>query len=289
MVLPEACDWAARLDERGYHQVVCTRKMLLSQFYCCHQKRLLQPRHVCPAASAALHLPHVLSILLILATLPIAAAATSGDNNTMVLSVGYGHTGTNSLASAFEALGLQTAHATPLTMSLMDLAVPGSQPIPWEELSHFQVLLDDPINEFWPEVLKRFPHARIILTTRDPTTWADSLLHWIGGELGCKNKTKTFPPTLNTYRKLAIRRFSFGTECPTRQQAIKRFVRHNEWVRATAPRARLLVMDITQGDGYNKLCPWLQAQHISTPTACQPDQSFPRQNQAKGRPGTKSS
>ena len=49
----------------------------------------------------------------------------------------------------------------------------------------------------------------------------------------------------------------YGTECPSREQAIKRYVQHNRNVFDAVPRDRLLVMDIAAGDGWDQLCAFL--------------------------------
>lgn len=46
----------------------------------------------------------------------------------------------------------------------------------------------------------------------------------------------------------------YGTECPSAEQALKRYLQHNRNVYDAVPAERLLVMDIPGGDGWEKLC-----------------------------------
>ena len=48
--------------------------------------------------------------------------------------------------------------------------------------------------------------------------------------------------------------YVYGTECPSREQALKRYLQHNRNVYDAVPPGRLLVMDIAGGDGWDKLC-----------------------------------
>ena len=48
--------------------------------------------------------------------------------------------------------------------------------------------------------------------------------------------------------------YVYGTECPSREQALKRYLQHNRNVYDAVPAGRLLVMDIAGGDGWQKLC-----------------------------------
>lgn len=49
----------------------------------------------------------------------------------------------------------------------------------------------------------------------------------------------------------------YGTECPSPDQAIKRYVQHNRNVFDAVAPENLLIMDIPGGDGWEKLCPFL--------------------------------
>ena len=56
----------------------------------------------------------------------------------------------------------------------------------------------------------------------------------------------------------------YGTECPSKDQALKRYVQHNRNVYDAVDPSRLLVMDIPGGDGWEGLCPFLSAAGLAT-------------------------
>eukprot|EP00635_Sarcinochrysidales_sp_CCMP3193_P014184 CAMPEP_0118892364 /NCGR_PEP_ID=MMETSP1166-20130328/1992_1 /TAXON_ID=1104430 /ORGANISM="Chrysoreinhardia sp, Strain CCMP3193" /LENGTH=609 /DNA_ID=CAMNT_0006831079 /DNA_START=29 /DNA_END=1861 /DNA_ORIENTATION=+ len=56
----------------------------------------------------------------------------------------------------------------------------------------------------------------------------------------------------------------YASQCPSLLTAIKTYHNHNRHVIRTTPKDRLLVMDILKGDGFDKLCPFLQVDHCPT-------------------------
>src|SRR5690606_34416861 len=61
---------------------------------------------------------------------------------------------------------------------------------------------------------------------------------------------------LDVFRR-RVRQYVYGSATPHEFLYKKRFVDYNDLVVATVPRARLLIMDISAGDGWAKLCPFL--------------------------------
>ena len=118
-----------------------------------------------------------------------------------------------------------------------------------EEEKHVDAVLDTPVVDFYNEVLLSYPNAKVILTIREPHSWL-------------RSQQKFYLYYSHSCRKWLApwRRGSnlvYGTECPSKEQAIKRYVQHNRNVWDSIPHDRLLVMDIPAGDGWEKLCPFL--------------------------------
>ena len=117
------------------------------------------------------------------------------------------------------------------------------------EAKHVDAVLDTPVVDFFAEILLAYPNARVVLTLRDPARWLKSQQKFYCCYAGGCRKW------LAPWRRGS--NLVFGTECPSPEQALKRYVTHNRHVWDIVPRDRLLLMDIPAGDGWEKLCPFL--------------------------------
>ena len=160
--------------------------------------------------------------------------------------IGQGKTATKSLNKALVMLGFQTAHfyGAGIYGLLYDNAAEDQRHeflFNVNEKRHVDAVLDTPVVEFYNEILLAYPKARIILTIREPRSWLKSQQKfYFGYARGCRNWLAPWRRGSNLV---------YGTECPTRAQALKRYVQHNRNVFDNVPRDRLLVMDIPGGDG----------------------------------------
>jgi hypothetical protein len=224
-------------------------------------------------------------------------ASTFASNDTrvpglpFVAGVGYGHTGTSSLRVALEKLGYGVLHFAPETRQMMVLKLAGgfangsrvsrdaisvkaaatNFEWGWQQiLQKGNAILDNPVNLFYAHVLARFPDARVILTLRDPEEWADSLLAWHpldndGRMLPCHQRRSVAPslPWQWCDARFGIdceKEFFesvFGSSTPSREDLVRIFNERTALVRRTVPPSQLLELDITRGDGYEKLSPFL--------------------------------
>jgi hypothetical protein len=111
----------------------------------------------------------------------------------------------------------------------------------------------------WPIIYKeldiKYPHSKFILTLRDSETWIKSQVKHFGR------------------KKTPMRKWIYGVGCPESNEKIyiTRFENHNEEVKSyfkDRPQD-LLILDLTKGDGWKKLCPFLGAEipNISFPHA----------------------
>lgn len=124
----------------------------------------------------------------------------------------------------------------------------------------FDAFQDNPWPLLYKEMDKAFPGSRFILTLRETSNWLKSIVNHFG--------TNVTP----------MREWIYGTGhgCPVGNESLyaHRMEKHNAEV-LDYFRGRdqdLLVMDITKGDGWEKLCPFLGVDMM--------DGSFPRANTA---------
>ena len=175
-----------------------------------------------------------------------------------VFCIGFHKTGTTSLASALTHLGYRVA---------------GNQGVDDPDIANkVQAIADALVGEYdafednpWPilfkELDRKYPGNRFILTLRSPESWIQSQLKHFGS-------TET-----------PMRQWIYGVGCPQGNEEIylKRFEAHNrEVLEYFQDRPNdLLVMDFTKGDGWEKLCDFLDVEV--------PDIPFPHFNKASDR------
>ena len=97
-----------------------------------------------------------------------------------VIGAGFGRTGTASLKVALEHLGLGPCHhmfevvAHPELLPRWERVVAGED-VDWDEvLEGYRSTVDWPGCAYWRELMETYPHAKVILTVRDPERWYDS-------------------------------------------------------------------------------------------------------------------
>ena len=170
----------------------------------------------------------------------------------LIIVVGHGKTATKSLNKAFVLLGgYRTAHfygagVYGLLFNNAAETVDYDFRFSQEEPTHVDAVLDTPVVDFYNEILLTYPNAKVILTVRDVKGWMRSRHKFYSYySHGCHK-------WLAPWRRGA--QYVYGTECPSREQALKRYLQHNRNVYDAVPAGRLLVMDIAGGDGWQKLC-----------------------------------
>ncbi|MBN1797229.1 MAG: hypothetical protein JW822_01540 [Spirochaetales bacterium] len=184
-----------------------------------------------------------------------------------IFGIGFHKTATTSLAAALKILGFKTVHGDPRSAAhfgdqgktLIKMIKNGNYNLP--TLDKYDAFTDNPYFSIWKELDSLFPGSKFILTVRDQDKWIKSCLKFFKG------------------RKIRpLRRWLFGRFAdPSKDQESKTvwlnaFNQHNrEIITYFKNRPQdLLIMDITKGDGWNKLCPFLQL-----PV---PKEGFPSQN-----------
>jgi hypothetical protein len=198
-----------------------------------------------------------------------------------VIGAGLGRTGTLSLKTALEELGIGNCyHMTeilddpPRAQAWIDAAA--DRPVDWEQVFEgYRATVDVPGAAYWAELKQRFPEAKVVLTVRDPEDWYTSSRETIYELVkGLPSWLPWFSPRARVLREMADRIVwdgLFEDRFEDREYAIERFEAHNEAVRRAVPRGELLVFDVAEG--WEPLCRFLG---VPVPEG----KPFPRMNEA---------
>ena len=189
-----------------------------------------------------------------------------------VLGVGLGKTGTTSLAQALRVIGFRTLHWAPDAMR--EVFEQGTEP-DFTRYAGWDAVTDIPAALYYREIMAAFPGCKFVLTVRDEQDWLASIRRFYGNPQRFERLTQFNREQKDWLAKISkeLRKYAYGSEKILPSLYLKRFREHNEHVRHFIPRERLLVMDITKGDGWEKLCPFLERPIPSVP--------FPRRNVAE--------
>ncbi|MEI7932070.1 MAG: sulfotransferase family protein [Alphaproteobacteria bacterium] len=184
-----------------------------------------------------------------------------------VVGSGLGRTGTKSLQTALNMLGVGPCHHMvevfqhPESVPLWIEAGAGRPD--WEAIfAGYQAMVDYPGAAYWRELAAYYPNAKILHTVRDPETWFES------------TQATIFSPQSRAMRDGPMRPFfeSFlGNIAPhlhDRAFMIDHFRRHTDEVVKSIPAERLLIYEA--GQGWEPLCVFL-----SVPI---PDEPYPSEN-----------
>ena len=170
-----------------------------------------------------------------------------------VFCIGFHKTGTTSLHRALEVLGYRVcAEFGVHDPDIRETALPRALAL----VPEYDAFRDNPWPILYKELDEQLPDSKFILTVRPAERWIRSVLNHFGG------------------RTSAMREWIYGEGDPTghEQLYIERYQQHNEAVQryfANRP-DDLLVIDLTAGEGWEKLCPHLRCEI--------PSQEFPHSN-----------
>lgn len=154
-----------------------------------------------------------------------------------IIGVGISKTGTSSLAAALQMLGVSSVHN----------AYP-------HQIEQAIALVDNPAASRYRELDVMYPHSKFILTTRERHAWLESCRkHWD------RVRLETAPAQVRfEYQWCRARIFGRLDFDPDNHWQC--YVKHVEEVRAyfqNRPKD-LLEIDVTRGDGWERLCEFLQ-------------------------------
>jgi hypothetical protein len=190
-----------------------------------------------------------------------------------VIGAGFGGTGTLSVKLALERLGFGPCHHMaeliddPEQIELWSRAAEEGT-ADWDAVYRgYRSTVDWPGVAFWRQLVDYYPHAKVLLTVRDPQSWYESTRE------GIYRATPIRPEDpVGARRRELVQRVvwdgDFGGRFEDPEHAMAVFTEHNDAVRREVPADRLLEFDVRQGWG--PLCDFL-----GVPV---PDKPFPRTN-----------
>jgi hypothetical protein len=182
-----------------------------------------------------------------------------------VVGAGLGRTGTASLKEALTLLleapcyHMIEVFARPADAVVWRDAALGSPP-DWNEfLDGYAAAVDWPAAAFWEELAAANPDAIILLSTRDPEKWWESASQTIFADRAGGPPIPGFEEMIEAI--LGAKKFTKNRR--DKDEAIAAFNAHNERVRKTAPKNRLV--EWTATDGWGPICDALKIPIPKTP------------------------
>ena len=186
-----------------------------------------------------------------------------------VIGAGFGRTGTDSMRTALEMLGFGPCHHM---RALIDdpahaddwIAAIKSGQMDWDKLlGGFNASIDWPSAYYWPELMERFPDAKILLTVRSAESWWASFEKTI-----LKSIRELQAEGKETAGALLTEPLIFRGGPLEKDRCIAIYEENIARVQAEVPADRLLTYNL--GDGWDPLCAFLGVDV--------PDEPFPRSN-----------
>ena len=189
-----------------------------------------------------------------------------------IIGAGFGRTGTHSLKIALaRLLGAPCYHMVevfqhPDHVRLWhDAAL--DKPVDWDALfDGYAAAVDWPASAYWPELMKHYPDAIVLLSVRDPEAWWKSASDTIFPGISSDNPMVT-PEWLEMIRAM-FRRYQPDGDRPDREAMIAAFRENTARAMREVPKERLLVWEAK--DGWEPIC-----KALGVPV---PDEPFPLTN-----------
>jgi 3'-phosphoadenosine 5'-phosphosulfate (PAPS) 3'-phosphatase len=186
-----------------------------------------------------------------------------GIRRVKIFGIGLSKTGTTSLAAALKILGFKTkdypglVHYIPGDLTSLDASV----------LEEYDALTDTPIPSLYQELDAKYPDAKFILTIRDREGWLKSCKKQFTRKLADKQNEAHNQLFMDLYGSIVFDEEKFSKGYENYVEAVKRHFKDRP--------EKLLIMDVANGDGWEKLCPFLNKE--------QPGIPFPKANVTRVR------
>lgn len=174
-----------------------------------------------------------------------------------VFCIGLSKTGTTSLSEAMKILGYKTSHF-PLGCFKQDWK--GRLRLLPRKVEKFDCISDLPPAAFFRELDKKFPCSKFILTKRDKKRWLDSCRrHFWWGQLVPEwwpFKDKIVKLHYKIYNSKEFDEKKFSRAYDRHLKSVKEYFKNRD---------DLLIMKITEGEGWDKLCSFLGEEKPGVP------------------------
>ena len=191
-----------------------------------------------------------------------------------IIGAGFGRTGTLSLKVALEKLGytkcyhMQDLPSNPEHISCWEAAARGD-PVDWLSLfSGYQAIVDFPGCYFYRQLLDQYPHAKVILTTRDPEEWYESALKTIYkpkpslaliltiiSKIPFSRRVRRLPRVMFAMDRIVFKGL-FDGQFADKQHTLEVYKRHYDEVIKAVPPPQLLIYNVKEG--WEPLCTFLE-------------------------------
>jgi Sulfotransferase domain len=195
-----------------------------------------------------------------------------------LIGAGLPRTGTLSQKVALEMLGLAPCYHMVSVLAdleqapLWDRAVKGENV--WDEIfGGYESTVDWPGGLFYKELMEHYPEAKVLLSTRDPLRWVESMRDTVwavrhGDSLMrlLSDAQAKINPGWQGFVTMIDNLVWDATFHETPNQPVDMIgtmLRHHEEVKATVPPERLLVWEVA--DGWEPLCEFLELPVPDTP------------------------
>jgi hypothetical protein len=161
-----------------------------------------------------------------------------------IFCLGLSKTGTNSLTSALNILGFRAVHWH-YTRKVFDYHDDGIK-IHYDKFIDYDAFADTPIARIYPELDKRFPGSKFILTIRDGSKWAESF-------------RSQFENGISDEFEARLHMDLYGTDSYDHDLCVAAFDKHTRNIKQyfEGREEDLLIINLTEGDGWEKLCKFL--------------------------------
>jgi hypothetical protein len=175
----------------------------------------------------------------------------STNGRQKVFGLGLSKTGTSSLGAALNLLGIKTVHWPSDSKTLEELR---SGNYKLSVLEKYQGVVDIPVAPYFAQLDKIYPDSKFILTVREQESWLRSVeTHWHQTEamLEMDSHIRAFTDYVYAcvYGTLRFNRDRFLYVFETHLRNVRHYFKDRP--------QDLLIMDISAGDGWERLCPFL--------------------------------
>ncbi|HBB31673.1 MAG TPA: hypothetical protein DDZ80_12290 [Cyanobacteria bacterium UBA8803] len=178
-----------------------------------------------------------------------------------IFGIGLSRTGTKSLTMALNQLGLKVAHYPSDPTTLQELMAANYN---FSILKEWDGITDITVATYYPQLDRLFPNSKFILTVRDKDSWLKGIeKHWMGKPVFDSSGAKETKMRLRRLLRLAV----YGTYTFNAERLAYIYDRHYQNVLEyfqDRPES-LLVLNVCAGEGWEKLCPFLNRPTLEEP------------------------
>ena len=160
-------------------------------------------------------------------------------------------------------IGLPKTAQSSLAIAMYDIGYKTVQyPYNSTQIKNNDFALDLPVTLNYKKLDKRYPHSKFILTVRDYDSWLESM----------RNHYRRYPASKRYKQQLDFRQKFWGTTRFNKNIMTRRYYEHNKDVEKYFSKRKkdLLIINIIDGEGWKKLCPFLGKKILKKP--------FPKEN-----------